>query len=196
MARPRRPEVDEAINEAVRTVVQRAGYRELSYGQVASVAGVSRPSLYRRSASKALLVVHALVARYGLTPVPDAGSIEAELLALQRAQLQLYNDPVFQAALPGLLDDIRGDEQARKVWNEGFVRPRREGVLQAVARAIERGELDRDCDGEWVCEILTGPLISSAFLQGPRVLPATLAAETVSLVLRRFGTTSVHPVDG
>lgn len=186
--RPRRPELDRAINAAVCAVVQRTGYRNLSFEQVATEAGVSRPALYRRADNKARLVVAALVERHGLAPVPDTGRVEEDLLALQYAQLRLYNDPAFGAALPGLLDDLRGDEQARTAWVSGFVRPRRDGVRQAVARAVARGELSSDCDAEWVCEVLTGPLISRAFLQGPCRLADSLAEETVALVLHRYGT--------
>ena len=185
---PRRADVEAAINAAVREVLCEAGYAALTYELVATRAGTSRPALYRRAATKAQLVVNALVASYGLAPVPDTGSIETDLLELQRAQLRLYNDPVIGASLPGLLLDIRTNSEARDVWVGGFVRPRRDGVMAAVARAIHRGELVDDTDAQWVCDILTGPIISTAFLTGKTHLPDNLAAETVALVLCRFQT--------
>ena len=173
--------------------MRRTGYRELGYERVAAEAGVSRPALYRRAANKAMLVVNALVDRYGLEPVPDTGSVRDDLLALQDAQLCLYRDPVFLAALPGLLDDLRENEEARVAWVEGFVAPRRVGVERSVARAVQRGELDPACDADWVCEVLTGPLVSSALLRGPRPLPDKVVEETVALVLLRFGAAPAHP---
>lgn len=43
-----------------------------------------------------------------------------------------------------------------------------------------------DTDAEWVCDVLTGPLISAAFLTGVRTLSDDLAAATVALVLSRY----------
>lgn len=186
--RPRNPAVDHAIARAVCQVLQERGYTALSFELVAASAGVSRPTLYRRASSKAALVVAALVDQYGLDPVADTGDIEADLTALQQQQIRLYNDAAFQAALPGVLSDIRTDEKARAAWVTGFVTPRREGVERAVRQGIDRGQLGPETDSQWACEILTGPLVSSAFLLGPHPLPDTLVTETVTLVIRRFGT--------
>lgn len=181
--RPRDPNTDHAIAAAVGQVLIDKGYSALSYDQVASAAGVSRPTLYLRANSKAALVVTALVKRYGLTPVPDTGNLRDDLLCLQRQQVSLYSDPAFLAALPGILTDIRTDQRARSAWNDGFVHPRRRGVHVAVQRAAERGEIEGNIDCDWICDLLTGPLISVAFLQGPRALPDALAEQTVTTVL-------------
>lgn len=181
--RPRDPQTDDAIAAAVGKVIAQKGYAGLSYDQVALEAGVSRPTLYRRANSKAALVVTALVKRYGLTPVPDTGSLREDLLCLQRQQALLYSDATFLAALPGILTDIRTDPRARSDWNDGFVRPRRHGVHVALSRAVARGEVDEDTDGELMCDLLTGPLISAALLQGPQELPPSLAEQTVDAAL-------------
>lgn len=184
--RPRRADLEAAINTAVREILCEVGYAALTYELVATRAGTSRPALYRRAATKLELVVNALISSYGLTPVPDTGSIERDLLELQRAQLRLYNDPVIGASLPGVLVDIRANTEARSAWVDGFVRPRRDGVVAAVERAVHRGELVEGTDAEWVCDILTGPIISAAFLTGTAHLPDGLVVETVALVLCRF----------
>lgn len=118
--RPRDPAIHRAIAQVVCQVLQEHGCTGLSFEMVASSAGVSRPTLCRRASSEDALVV-ALVDRYGLDPVADTGEIEADLTALQHQQFQFYNDPVFRAALPGVLSDIRTDQNARKAWNSRSV---------------------------------------------------------------------------
>ncbi|MFD4366725.1 TetR/AcrR family transcriptional regulator [Rhodococcus sp. NPDC058521] len=188
--RPRKPEVDARIHDATISVLTDVGYGRLSYELVADAADVSRPTLYRRAAGKAALVVAALIDRYGVSPVPDTGTVHGDLLALQEHQIRFYNDPVIGAALPGLLADIRQDQSAAQTWVEGFVSPRRAGTVAALRRAKARGEIEPDTDEDWVCEVITGPLISSAFLTGPRPLPEERAADTVELVMKAFGRTS------
>lgn len=61
--------------------------------------------------------------------------------------------------------------------------PRRESVKRAVSQGMDRGELSHEADEQWICEILTGPLISSAFLLGPCALSDNLVNETVALVI-------------
>ncbi len=184
--RPRRPETDRVIHNAVVELLQTVGYAELSYEAVARHAGVSRPTLYRRAHTKAALVIAAITDRYGLDPVPDTGSLAEDLLALGRQQVRFYNDPVIAAAFPGLLADVNNDPAVADAWWNGFVAPRRETTLQALRRAQSRGELRSDVDVQWICEVVTGPLISSAFLGGHATVPENRARDTVDLVMSTY----------
>lgn len=186
IGRPRCGDIDAVINDSVLEVIAEVGYLNLTFVMISERSGVSRPTIYRRASNKVSLVVGALVSKYGLDPIPDTGEVLEDLLALQRSQLLLYSDPAFEASLPGVIADIRSDRDALESWLDGFVRPRRIRVAEAIQRGVQRGELTADVDEEWVCEILTGPLISSAFLRGSRRLPDKIALETVKLVLGRY----------
>jgi AcrR family transcriptional regulator len=186
--RPRDTDLDARIHQAVLDVISDIGYARLSYETVASKAGVSRPTLYRRAASKPILVTAALIHTYGLDPVPDTGTLRGDLNALQQHQVRFYNDPVIAASFPGLLADINEDPTAAQKWCDDFVTPRRSSTIRALQRAKQRGELRDDTPHEWVCDVLTGPLISTAFLQGPRRIPTRIARDTVDLVIATYGT--------
>lgn len=175
--RPRDRDVDDRIVRATLELLvdPTVGYSGLTIRAVADRAGVGHPTVYRRHADKFTLVVDALTTRHGLEPAPDTGSLAGDLHELQRHQVAFYDDPPTAAALPGLLADIRNDPEQCTRWNNDFVEPRRRSAHDAIRRAVERGEIDEPDDIDWVCDLLTGPLLAAATLRGPRRLAPELA---------------------
>src|SRR4051812_6676803 len=84
--RPRDPRRDEAIYDAVITLVAEVGFDRMSLDAVAARAGVSKPTIYRRCPDgKAQLVAAAISWRREAKPAPpDAGSLRGDLLAMVR----------------------------------------------------------------------------------------------------------------
>ena len=169
--RPRRSETDAAINKAIIDLLAEVGYQRLSYDQVAQRAKATRPTVYLRGNKKVLLVLGALIDRYGIDPTPDTGTLASDLLELQKSQIRFWNDPVIAGLFPGLLADIGSDPGLAEAWWQGFVAPRRASTARALERARQRGELQGNPDPDWICDLITGPLICRAFLGGYRKLP-------------------------
>ncbi|NUS92034.1 MAG: TetR/AcrR family transcriptional regulator [Nocardia sp.] len=163
--RPRDSRVDAALLEAAARLLVERGYGALTLQAVATAAGTSRPALYRRYTDRADLIVSVLIDRYGLEPgAEDLGGIEAELVAIQRHQRELFNDPVLRRALPGLLEELgRAPEVARR-FNEQFLRPRRVSTAAIFERAAARGEIAAGVDPEWLCDLITGPMLMRALV--------------------------------
>lgn len=184
--RPRRSATDAAITRAVLDLLAEVGYQRLSYDMVAQRTGATRPTIYLRGANKVLLVLGALIEGYGIDPTPDTGSLAGDLLELQRSQIRFWNDPVIAGLFPGLLADISAEPELASSWWHGFVAPRRASTSRALGRARARGELTGEIDAEWICDLLTGPLICRAFLGGYRRLPEELAEETTRFVMSRL----------
>jgi AcrR family transcriptional regulator len=181
--RPRSVERDVAILDATLAMLAEEGYPALTIEGVARRAGVGRPTVYRRYPSRPALAVAALAHRFGLSPTPDAGTLRDDLLAVQRHQVEFFNDTAVSRMLPGLLADLGSDpDLAARWWNE-FVAPRRASVHRALERAAARGEIAAPADPEWICDCLTGPLLARAFLGGPVRLDPALAGATTELVL-------------
>jgi AcrR family transcriptional regulator len=162
--RPRAESLDAAILDAATELVVTQGYQAASIDGIARRAGTTRPAVYRRHSSRGHVIVAAMARRFGLDPAPDTGSLRGDLLAVQRAQLEFFADPLVIRALPGLLDETTHDPALKEQFFNEFVAPRRQSTAHALHRAVERGETRPGFDSEWICDLLTGPLMMRAFL--------------------------------
>ena len=110
------------------------------------------------------------------------GSLRGDLFAVQLAQLKFFTDPVVKQALPGLLEETSRDTHLGSQFFDEFVGPRRESTVRALHRAEQRGEIEAGFDPEWICDLLTGPLLMRCFVPtGP--IDENLAHQTVDAAL-------------
>ncbi|MFQ6227956.1 TetR/AcrR family transcriptional regulator [Nocardia sp. NPDC002869] len=186
--RPRDGRVDAALLEAAAQLIAERGYGALTLQAVADTAGSSRPALYRRYSSRADLVVSVLIERYGLQPgSEDLGGIEAELLAIQQHQRELFNDPLLRRAVPGLLEELGRTPEVAQRFHEQFLRPRRLSTATILERAITRGEIAPGVDPEWVCDLITGPMLMRALVPGLGPIDEEFVRCTVQAALDAVG---------
>lgn len=188
--RPRDSRVDSALLEAAAHLIAEHGYGALTFQAVAETAGTSRPALYRRYSCRADLVVSMLIDRYGLQPgAEDLGDIEAELLAIQRHQRELFNDPVLRRAVPGLLEELGRTPEVAHRFQEQFLRPRRRSTATILERAVARGEITAEVDPEWLCDLITGPMLMRALIPELGPIDETFVQYTVRSALDAVGLT-------
>jgi AcrR family transcriptional regulator len=105
--RPRDPARDARILEATRDILLRDGYRDLTVDAVASTAGVTRGTVYRRYPTKVALVLAAVFPPVEETVLTVTGDLAADLTAHAIRVIGAYSDPVVAAAIPGLIADLR-----------------------------------------------------------------------------------------
>jgi AcrR family transcriptional regulator len=180
--RPRAEALDAAILDAAVELITANGYQAASIDAIARRAGTTRPAVYRRHGSRGHLVVAAMARRFGLDPAADTGSLRGDLLAVQLAQLGFFADPLVKRSLPGLLEETSRNANLRKQFFDEFVRPRRESTARSLLRAVQRGEIEAGFDIEWICDLLTGPLLMRSFLPtGP--IDENLANQTIDAAL-------------
>lgn len=184
--RPRAEALDTAILDAAVELITANGYQAASIDAIARAAVTTRPAVYRRHGSRGHLVVAAIARRFGLDPAPDTGSLRGDLLAVQLAQAKFFADPLVQRALPGLLEETSRETALREQFLDEFVRPRRESTARALQRAVQRGEIQAGFDAEWICDLLTGPLLMRSLLPtGP--IDENLVHQTVDAALAELG---------
>lgn len=142
--RPRDASIDERVLSVTRDLLMEVGWSELSMRLVAARAGVGRASLNRRWASKAELVLQAIL---GETPdlAPFSGTdLTGWIDWVVRGSHELFSRPDVRVAVPGLLLALRENEDLRRTVWHGFSGPavalfvaHRDAATPAEKRRIE-----------------------------------------------------------
>jgi AcrR family transcriptional regulator len=156
--RPRDPEYDRAILVAVLEEYGKNGFEGMSVDAVATRAGMSKATIYRRYESKLELVTAAMYhVAEERKPTPDTGSLRGDLHALMDNVVELTQDQTLGCNVRMVVaDGVRNPELGAA--HEEFVRHRRSGTITVFERAVARGELRDDMDLHVAADVLTGPV--------------------------------------
>jgi AcrR family transcriptional regulator len=129
------------------------GYSRLSMEGVAARAGVGKTTIYRRWPCKSDLVVHSLrcvSAEQDLAP--DTGRIRDDLVFFMRQMVDKLRRSEAGRIMPGLLVELARNPELARTFRQGFIEPRRALVIEALRRAIDRGEIRADVDLDLVVD--------------------------------------------
>lgn len=160
--RPRDEQVDGAILAATRALLVEVGYERLTVTDVAARAGVGRPTVYRRYASKEALVAASVDAVRQPSPAPDTGSFCGDLRAELLPRAAELGEPLLLQFLAVLLvSNAEGSPFAQVYWREA-VAQRREAFGEMIVRAQARGELDAGLDVDLLTDLVGGSMIYQA----------------------------------
>jgi AcrR family transcriptional regulator len=182
--RRRDPGSHQAILQAALALVRETGYTRLTIEGIAAKAGVGKSTIYRWWTSKGDLVVEALTDILEPGEGPDTGQTRSDLIAIVQGIVDLYSDETAaQPIIAGLVSDMSHDPELAAALRERFVEPRRGHGRQAIARAIERGDLSPDVDIELILDVLVAPVFYRALVTGAPI-EADLAATLVDLALK------------
>jgi AcrR family transcriptional regulator len=191
--RPRSPEADQAIVDAALAVFAEEGFDGLTMEAVAARAGVGKATVYRRYPGKAELVMRAASCLSAAeAPAADTGSLAGDLRAIARSLVHLLTGTVAGRCVPELVAALPRCAQLAGE-HQRFIAARRRGTVDAVARAVARGELAADVDAELVADLLAGPIFYRHLVLRGR-LDRGYADRVVDAVLGWL--TSGAPADG
>jgi AcrR family transcriptional regulator len=151
--------------------------------RVAKLAGTTRAAIYRRAKTRGELVVALLVSRFGIDPAPDSGNLREDLRLIQELQRDFFVAPMVQAALAGVLNDVRDDAELGEVFYARFMEPRRRSVAAMLARAADRDEIAPPSQPGVISDLLTGPLLLRAALPPIGPIDDTLVNATIEAAL-------------
>ncbi len=155
--RPRKPGVDEAIIAATLEILEKDGFAGLTVEAISARAGVGRPALYRRWPSKEAIVKDALLELAGeLMPYPDTGSLRGDLAALMQEFTDAMQTPAGRVTVALIGEGMR--DPTWRAMAVDVLRRRRQRALVIVERAIERGELPPNTDGNLLFDLVGSPL--------------------------------------
>jgi AcrR family transcriptional regulator len=150
----RDPSIDTDVLAATRRLLIERGYAGTTIDLIATTAGVSRPAVYRRWASKAHLVHEALFPDLGSEPPAD--DFAAEITRLCRGALAMYGDAAVREAIPGLLNDLRSDRRMRRLLSDRLEATARSQLGERVADAVASGVARHDLNADTVMDVIAG----------------------------------------
>ena len=177
---PRVTRTRDAVRDAVRSLVQRAGFEAVSHQQVAEEAGVGRATVYRHWPTRTDLLLEA-VADTDAPPRDwtSSGDLGTDLTSgLERLRRTLASP--LAPELVALIGRAEWDPELRATKLE-LLATGTDGLRRALEAGVERGELAADLDVEAAIARLAGPLLYRRILAH-----APIDASFVSAVVSGF----------
>jgi AcrR family transcriptional regulator len=172
--RPRDPQVDAAIVDAVLAVLAAVPYSKMRMDDVAQRAGVAKTTLYRRYPSKVALVRATLeqyLTRFTFLDSPD---VEAVLSDITRQQVDEFATGAPGAALSNVCAEANHNPELAAVVRHAF-RAKRKELARVLRRGIADGQLRADLDIELMLDLLLAVFPYRLLVSGEPV-PRDLAA--------------------
>ncbi|MFJ1455670.1 TetR/AcrR family transcriptional regulator [Nocardia sp. N2S4-5] len=183
----RGPKVRAAVLAAAVAELGERGYAAFTVEEVAQRAGVHKTTVYRRWPDRDALIADALADSVAAElPIPDTGSVEADLRALARSLVAWINSPSGRAVL-AVMVPAAGSPAPPDVMRHAF-RDRIRRALPIVPRAIARGEIPVGTDPAELIKTLVAPIYFRVLIPRERVTEDTAdAAAAVALTAARAG---------
>jgi AcrR family transcriptional regulator len=157
--RGRRPaeQVRAEILTAAGNLLLAEGMAGFTVEKVAARAGASRMTVYKWWPSRGALALDGYF--WVVAPTlafPDTGDIVADLADQLTALVHLLRDTPAGRVISQLIAQAQTDPDLAAAYRERYSRPRRALAVEALARAVERGQLRADIDPEVVIDQLWG----------------------------------------
>ena len=181
--RPRSAAADVAIREATLELLAEEGYAALTMSGVASAAGVSSATLYRRWRSKADLVIDVMLAGAEDHQLPDTGSLAGDLRSVIRTTADMKQNAQSVKIMAAVVGELGRNPELAKAFRAALITPRRAQFAEIFERAAARNETRPDLDYELATDLVFGPLYQRILITGRPVTPK-IADQLVDLVLR------------
>jgi AcrR family transcriptional regulator len=155
--RPRDARADAAILDAALQLLAEVGPTGLSVEEVATRAGVSKATIYRRWPTKDDLVVASLGALVVGLPedVPD-GSVRDRILFLVDAWWRSYAQTPNGLVFHRVMAHAKSNPRLFESFYDTVIEPRRDLFRGVLRRGIERGEIRPDADLELLITTIIG----------------------------------------
>jgi AcrR family transcriptional regulator len=150
---------------------------------VAGRAGVSKPTLYLRYPTKAVLVFDAIFGKTKPVAMPETGNVLNDLREAYDWAVDEFAAPEARAALPGLLAEISSNSELAQLIRTLVVDPEYKRVQELLERGQRRGDVRPDVDLSLVIDAFIGTALARVTLLDHPVDHA-FGAQLVELLMR------------
>jgi AcrR family transcriptional regulator len=149
--------VRQAVLQATVQTVAEHGADAVNIAEIARQAGVHDTSIYRRWPTKEHLIFDSLLTHsVAQLPIPDTGTLRADLVAFASLITSYAATPIGQALLKAMA--VTDDDAALAAGRAQFWQFRLDQARAMIDRAMIRGELRADTDPALALELLIAPL--------------------------------------
>ena len=181
-ARRRSDRAHQAILQATLAMLAEKGYGALTIEAIAARAGVGKKTIYRWWPSKAAVALEALTA-YASVEVPflDTGSLKGDLLVYLERSFHILQG-TSEELVRGLAAEAQVDPAFRQELQRVFVVPRRDSLVAALQRGVQRGELPAESNLNILADMIYGAKWYR-FLLYPAPLDREFAEGLVQVIL-------------
>jgi AcrR family transcriptional regulator len=185
--RPRDLETERRILEVALQLLREEGYNRMSVDSVALEAGVSKPTIYRRWASKADLATAAVRTLQLAEPGVNTGKSKWDLIHT----LENFSRSLLRPNGMSLIGTVIAEEAHTpdliRLFRERIVAPRRQMLRVILERAKERGELRQDAVLDCAVNMLVGAFYARYLVDSkvPSSFPRDLVETIWSGIERR-----------
>ena len=145
---------DPEILAAALEILAETGFDGMTIDMVATRAKAGKATLYRRWPSKNELVIDAVAcmkqADLDQSRLPDTGTLRGDLVAMIKPRT--IDDAVKKMQImAGVMSMISATPDLADAANDALIKPRAAANRFLIQRAIDRGEVDADCDIDALC---------------------------------------------
>jgi len=131
------------------------GYNAVTIDAIASRAGVSKPTVYRRWSGRQAVMVAAMERFVQPREVPDLGSFRAEVLAFLRDRAEIYKSAGVRRIMAGSVAASNEDADFHRDV-QPFIDRFPAGMRRIIQRGIARGEVRPDIDIDLLTAMING----------------------------------------
>jgi AcrR family transcriptional regulator len=161
--RPRQPDLDRRIEEAVLDLLRESGPAAVTMESVAAQAGIAKTSIYRRHANRGELMTSVLKAAIEPPQVPHEGTVREKIrIALGQAWRQMTDvlGPGGLAAIVG-----NSDPEFTGLFRAAL-RPYDKALVARIRDDAEAGRLRPDLDADGVVSLMFGAYLGELVRRG------------------------------
>jgi AcrR family transcriptional regulator len=179
--RPRDALVHARILASAAALVVRDGYPRVTIAAIAAHAQVGKATIYRRWASKGMLVLEAIASIFSIG-APDTGDTRSDLVGHVRAIGDTVTNSIYGAAIPGLHADLARDPELAEDFRRVCIGPTRSASFAAIERAVLAGDLPADVDFDMLADLFGSLIFFRTLVLGAPIEP-DFAEKLISLLL-------------
>ncbi|RYH06765.1 TetR/AcrR family transcriptional regulator [Tropicimonas sp. IMCC6043] len=167
--RPRSERSKAAILLAVRELLLKDGYANLTIEAVAQRAGVSKATIYRWWKTKGELVLEAAEQEIAIGTVPDTGDSRVDIDAAIGQLIDTFTRPLASIVIFAAITTGSSDPNMAHLFRDRFVYPWRVSACEALERARARGDVLAD-DPQFLLDVIVGTVFQRTLvMKGPMI---------------------------